>query len=167
MKLIPTIRQWAYPKELRIEAFAWPAEYPAVLGKLKEILSSPKVPGQEGVQAAPLAEIATNLWRMRQKMLQPGTDQPAGEMRRAYRHLESALDTLANAGIQIQDHTGDPVPVGGILGIKILAEQPVAGLTLRKVQETIKPTIYYRDQMIQMGEVIVSVPDEDGMHAPR
>ena len=164
MKLIPSIRQLAYPKEFRIDALAWPPELPAALEQLVSILSAPTPPAQDSVQIGILADVGTGLWRLRQKMLQPGTEQPLEEMRRAYRHLESTLGALDRADIKIQDHTGELVPEGGGLKLKVLAYQPLAGIARKQVQETIKPTIYYKDQMIQMGEVIVSIPEENNSH---
>jgi hypothetical protein len=83
-------------------------------------------------------------------------------MRRAYRHLESTWDALAQAGVQIRDHTGEPVPEGGIYALKTIAFQPTPGLSRETAIETIKPTIYYKDQMIQMGEVIIGTPEQPG-----
>ena len=164
MKLSPTIRQWIYPKEFRINALVWSPEYPIDFVNLASIISEPALSTQDSVQIGILADIGTGLWRLRQKMLQPGTEQPLEEMRRAYHHLESTLDALDRADIKIQDHTGELVPEGGGLKLKVLAYQPLAGITHNKVLETIKPTIYYKDQMIQMGEVIVSTPEGDSDH---
>jgi hypothetical protein len=164
MKLSPTLRQWVYPKEFRIEAAAWPPELPAALGQLVGNLSTPTPSAQDSVQIGILADVGTSLWRLQQKMLQPGTQQPLEEMRRAYRYLESTLEALDRANIQIQDHTGQRIPPDGVLNLKVLAYQSLVGITHHQVLETIKPSIYYKDQMIQMGEVIVSVPEENGSH---
>lgn len=164
MKFFQSIRQRAYPKEFRIDALAWPPELPATLEQLTHILSAQTLPAQDIIPVSILADVGTGLWRLQQAMLQPGTEQPLEEMRRAYRHLQSTLDALDRANIQIQDHTGELVPEGGGLKLKILAYQPLAEITHKQVMETIKPTIYYKDQMIQMGEVIVSVPEETSSH---
>jgi hypothetical protein len=104
-----------------------------------------------------LSEIGTGLWRLRQKMTQPGTDKPTEEMRRAYRHLESIWDTLQKDGVNIYDHTGQDFDAGKSL--KVLAFQPSPGLRRERVIETIKPTVYVGEEMIQMGEVIVGTPE--------
>lgn len=104
-----------------------------------------------------LAEIGTGLWRLRQKMIQPGTEKPLEEMRRAYRHLESVWDTLQQDGVTVYDHTGEDFDAGKSL--KVLAFQPTAGLRRERVIETIKPTVYAGDEMVQMGEVIVGTPE--------
>src|SRR5205823_4748853 len=103
------------------------------------------------------ADVGTGLWRLRQKMVQPGTDRPLDEMRRAYRHLESIWDALVQAGVEILDHTGALFDSG--MSLRVIAFQPTPGLGHEKVIETIKPTIYYAGQPIQVGEVIVETPD--------
>jgi hypothetical protein len=90
-------------------------------------------------------------------MLEPGTDRPLDEMRRAYRHLESVMDVAREAGLEIQDHTGAPFHSG--MALQVLAFQPTPGVQREKVEETIKPTIYLNGTMIQMGEVIVATPE--------
>jgi len=105
-----------------------------------------------------LADVATGLWRLRSKMLTPGTKQPAEEHRRSYKQLESILDLLMQAGVQIRDHTGEAVPRGGIYTLKALAYEPTAGLAREQVIETLKPTIAFKDQVVQTGEVIIGTP---------
>jgi hypothetical protein len=104
-----------------------------------------------------LTDLATNLWRLKQKMLKPGTGEPLEEMRRAYRSFEAAWDTLLNAGVEVQEHTGSPFNSGLLL--HVLAFQATPGLTQETVLETIRPSVYYRQQLIQPGEVIVGTPE--------
>jgi hypothetical protein len=118
------------------------------------------------MQTKLITEVGTGLWRMRQKMLEPGTDRPREEMKRAYRHLESTWEALVEWGISIRDHTGEVVPEGGIYGLKTVAAQPTAGVKRPRVAETIKPSIYLGDQMIQMGEVILDVPESKEKDSP-
>lgn len=103
-----------------------------------------------------LAELCTELWRLRRKMLEADRPQPRTEMADAYRHVEAAWDLLADAGLTIDDPTGRPFDSG--MPLKALAFQPTAGLTRETVVETIRPTIFLRDARLQMGEVIVGTP---------
>ena len=105
-----------------------------------------------------LADVATGLWRLRLKMLPEGSKQPSEENRRSYKQLESILDVLAQAGVQIRDHTGEAVPRGGIYTLRALAYEPTAGLAREQVIETLKPTIAFKDRVIQTGEVVVGTP---------
>ncbi len=89
-------------------------------------------------------------------MIEPETGKPLEEMKRAFRHLQATWDILADAGIEIQDHTGVLFDSG--MSIKVLAFQPMADIDRETVIETIRPTVYFRSQRIQMGEVIVGRP---------
>ena len=90
-------------------------------------------------------------------MFQPGTDRPLDEMKRAYRHLESTWDALTQAGVEIIDHTGVPFDAG--LALKVIAYQPLPDVSRERVLETLKPTVYFRQERLQMGEVIVATPE--------
>jgi hypothetical protein len=105
-----------------------------------------------------LADVATGLWRLRAKMLPDGSRQPSEENRRSYRQLETIMDVMMQAGVQIRDHTGEAVPRGGIYTLKALAYEPTAGLLRDQVIETLKPTIAFKDRVIQTGEVIIGTP---------
>lgn len=168
--LLSSLRQLAYPKEFRISAPVWPPDLVDTLEKLATALAAVAPANQEEQKAAAdgaapkeflsfLADLGTGLWRLRQKMVQPGTNEPLDEMRRAYRHLESTWDVLGEAGAQILDHTNEFVPEGGIYALQVIAYQPTPGLSREQVVETIKPTIYYQDRLIQMGEVIIGTPE--------
>jgi hypothetical protein len=103
-----------------------------------------------------LADLATGLWRLRRRMLDPSTGEPLDEMRRALRDVDALCDRLREERIEIQDHTGalyDPT-----LSLRVAAFQPTPGLEQDRVLETLKPTVYWRQQRIQTGEVIVGIP---------
>jgi hypothetical protein len=103
-----------------------------------------------------LAKVATGVWRLRQRFLEPGSDRPREELRRPYRDVEALWDTLTEAGLEILDHTGKPYEPGESL--KVIAFQPAPGLDRERVVETVKPTVYLGGEWLQMGEVIVGTP---------
>jgi hypothetical protein len=150
-------RQWLYPPEFRIGEPAWPLELAPALDAIARDLAA--LGGEEAgaVDMDLLASVATRLWRMRSKMTEPGTDQPAEPMRGVWRDMESVWDQLAQAGLEVIDHTGEPFDSG--LSLKVLAFQPTAGLKKEKILETLKPTVYFRKRHIQIGEVIVGRPE--------
>jgi hypothetical protein len=162
MTIFSAIRQFRFPGEFRITTAPWPANLDQLLVGL---MRSTKVAGepQKGASTEQdvhlLADIGTGLWRLRQKMVKPGTTQPQDEMRRPYRHLESVWDALAQAGVEIQDHTDKPFDAG--MSLKVISYQPTPGLGRERVIETIKPTIYFKGIPIQMGEVIVGIPEKN------
>jgi hypothetical protein len=159
------LKQWLFPKEFRIGAALWPAGLASEIERMSQSLarlekpasaSSPDAPSEEMLSR--LADAGLGLWRLRRRMVDPETDEPLEEMRRAYRHLESTWDALTEAGIEIQDHTDSLFDSG--LSLKVIAFQAMAGLEREKVIETIKPTIYYKGKRIRMGEVIVGAPEK-------
>jgi hypothetical protein len=163
------LRQLTFPREFRISAVEWNED---LLQTLHELVAQMNKPPQTHDDPPPksddtpspaqvrfLADVATGLWRLRQRMVDPATGRPPEEMRRAYRHFESVWDALSQAGFFIRDHTGEPVPEGGVYALKAIAYQPTPGLSKEKVIDTVKPSIYYRNGIIQMGEVIVGTPE--------
>lgn len=163
-----SLRQLIYPKAMRIGP---PPSLRAQLSSLEELLRMLQAGGKR--QQAPSGEAnaellkivaltAVGLWRIRQKLTREGTDEPIEGARKAFRHLQSLWDGLAEAGVTIRDHTGEVLPGGGAYALNILEFQPRAGVTREVVVETIKPTVYFQGRMLQVGEVIVAVPGNAG-----
>jgi len=167
------VRQLAQPREFRIHPPSLSPEMIEVLKGLQlVVVPGAAIPGQTAEETAQyqelmsfminlLSQVGTGLWRLRQKMVKAGSDEPLDEMRRAFRHLESTWDALVQAGVEIQDHTGQTVPEGGVYALKAIAYEATPGLDREQVIETVKPSIYFRSQRIQMGEVIVGTPVPD------
>ena len=167
---ILSLLQRLYPREFRIQPPPWPGAASsemlrqwmqtarASVGTRSDRESSHDI--ALGAFGEFLADLATNAWRLREKMREPGTDQPREEMRRVYRHVEAIWASLQQQGVEIRDPTGEIVPEGGVYGLRVLASQPTPGITREKVLETIKPTIRFKNQVIQMGEVILAVPEK-------
>jgi hypothetical protein len=103
-----------------------------------------------------LADLATGLWRLRRRMALLEREE-SGELARFRRDLEALADRLSAAGVEILDHTGEPYEPGKSL--RVLTFQPTPGLERETIGETVKPTVYYQGQWLQMGEVIVATPE--------
>lgn len=156
-RLYSNFRQLLYPPEFRIQRY-----------HLAEELDQADNPATHSRNPTPdsksnplydnslLVEIATNLWRMHIKMVDLQTGEPLEETRRLFRHLNAIKSALEEAGITIQDHTGVSFDSG--MQISVIAFQPHEHLDRERIIETIKPSIYYRRKMMQMGQVIVGVP---------
>jgi hypothetical protein len=119
--------------------------------------------GGKGLDAVPsqdvlkgMADIATNVWKAKAKMLDGASGEVRDEMKRVYRHIESVLESLHEMGIELKDHTGDAFDYG--LPLRVITTQRTQDITREKVIETIKPTIYWHHQIIQMGEVVIATP---------
>jgi hypothetical protein len=159
--LIINARQFLFPAEFRIAPPIWSEDWRKVLEQLAaHPVSSPTHPSiEDKEQRRFIADLATGVWRLREKMREPGTEKPKEAFRREYRHLESVFDVLEEAGVIIQDHTNKPFEVGQAL--KKISQIPNPAIRRPRVLETIKPSIYFKGEHIQMGEVIVEEPVEN------
>lgn len=151
-----SLRQLRYPREFRIPPPVWPADIRAQLRGIAELLQKSHV-DTDGPKPRLLSDLSTGLWRLRKGMINPETGRPLEEMRRAYRHFESVWDALSSEGVKIYDHTGEPFDRGKSL--RVTAFEPTPGLGRDTIIETVRPTIYFNDDLIQTGEVIVGTPE--------
>jgi len=103
-----------------------------------------------------MALIATSIWRIRTKLGNGYETNLPSEMRHLPRHIQSAWDALAAAGIEIQDYKGQRYVPG--MAVAPISFQPMEGISFEIIQETIKPSIYYKDSLIQRADVIVAQP---------
>ncbi|WP_242904407.1 hypothetical protein [Actinomadura terrae] len=163
-----TLRQWRWPREFRIQQAQWPDDILAAFTHLTGLRGAEERPGvgmagpEERPGVAPeevaglggrsLADVATSVWRLHVRT----ASLPDG-MRSTTRQVEKAWDTLVQAGVEIKDHLNEPFDSG--LSISVVAFQPTPGLERERVIETIRPSVYFGDQRIQMAEVIVGTPE--------
>jgi hypothetical protein len=106
-----------------------------------------------------LADVATNAWKGQLRLAKwPGKDLPA-ERNRLERNFESILSSLEGFGVHVKDHTGQVYDYGQAL--KVVAAQSQEGIAREVVTETIRPTVYWREQLIQRGEVVIATPKEE------
>ncbi len=103
-----------------------------------------------------LSSIATNAWRARNKMVDADNGETKEEMKRVYRHIEAQFDSLSQIGIEVRDLRGRPYDAG--MALNVISFEPQPGLSKDEIVETIKPTVTWNGQLIQMGEVIVGTP---------
>ncbi|MGH3615886.1 MAG: hypothetical protein ACRDRK_25485 [Pseudonocardia sp.] len=169
------LRQRRHHRAFRISAPTWDD---AQIERLEQTLTGftgldrspePKPEPEPEAEAGPVAEVpppapdlddaalvdaATNLWRA-QKKLEQIEGRPS---RQAHRYLRNSHDALTKAGLVIQDHDGDGFHPGQSLEAVIV--QPDPALTAAVVLETVRPSVYFRERRIQMGQVIVGIPVE-------
>jgi hypothetical protein len=103
-----------------------------------------------------LAGLATHVWRTRGKLVDPVTNEAKEETRRALRHVEAALESLAQMGVTMNDWIGQPYDPG--LPVKVITFDPTPGIVRDTVVEAVRPTVIWREQLLQLGEVIVGIP---------
>jgi hypothetical protein len=107
-----------------------------------------------------LAEVATNAWKGQLRLANWPGDELLSERRRIERNFESILSGLESFGVRVKDHTGEAYDFGQAL--KVVAAQPQDGIEREVVTETIRPTVYWREHIIQRGEVVIATPHEEG-----
>lgn len=167
MKLTDDIRQYLVPAPYRIYETAPTLINEELPNILRDLENSVEAGADERVSAPPsnewgdkqlkfLAEIATQLWRLRRKMLKQGTEVPVEGMESPYRHVSALWDTVIQEGIEVSDPINRTIDPG--MALKILTFQPMPGITKEAVIETIRPSIYFRDRLIQMAEVVAGRP---------
>jgi hypothetical protein len=103
-----------------------------------------------------LVSIATNAWRAKTKMVDPTTGEVREEMKRVDRHIEAICRNLAEVGIVIRDHTGAAYDEGQPM--KVVACKPTLGLDKKRVSETLLPSIYWNNRLVQNGEIEIATP---------
>jgi len=151
-----------YGKEFRIDAPRWiNLSERITIEDIASLMQTPQ-PSTEIVSVDEkeltnlTTEMGTTYWRLQRRL--PTHGEIPQEMKRVARDLESMGDSLKQAGIEIKDHTGDKYD--GHMTLRVIAFQPTAGISREVITETIKPTIYRNNVMVQMGEVIVAVPEQ-------
>jgi len=164
---IDNLKQWLYyPQEFRIgtpeyHSLSESLEALADLaGRTSTSFRTASTREEELLDMA--ADVGTLVWRIQQRLA--ATDELPKPLQKLSRDVERTWDALTQGGIEIKDHTGGDYEGG--MALRVVASQPVTGLTRRQIIETLKPTIYYKDKIIQMGEVIVGVPEETRASTP-
>jgi len=117
-----------------------------------------------------LVSIATNAWRAKIKMVDITTGEVREEMKRVDRHIEAIIRNLADVGVVIRDHTGESYDEGQPM--KVVASKPTPGLDMKRVSETLLPSIFWNNRLVQNGEIEIATPaspntsDESQPHQP-
>ena len=104
-------------------------------------------------------EIATNAWKARGRLNGIAPDAQSTDHRRLTRNLDAILDALSTIQVQIKDHTGEAYDYG--LPLRIVASEPRAGISREVVIETVRPTVLLADHILQRGEVVIAVPQDE------
>ena len=121
-----------------------------------------------------LVSIATNAWRAKTKMVDtmkmveamntanvtqlksPTKDEVLEKMKRVDRHIEAICRNLAEVGVVICDHTGDAYDEGQPM--QVVTTKPTPGLEKKHVSETLLPSIFWNNRLVQNGEIEIATP---------
>jgi hypothetical protein len=161
------MRQWLYPRAFRIG----PARDAGELEALAPILESlqreaTRLSNMEAAlpsrnsgwpeDDASVADLATRVWRIRVNLCDAETREPLPDTERARRHIERFVARLEEHGVTIVDPTGEPYDAG--MSVHVVTSEPAEGVRRAFVKETLIPTVYRGDRMIQQADVIVVTP---------
>ena len=89
-------------------------------------------------------------------MMDAATGEIREDMKRVDRHIEAIYRNLAEVGIVIRDHTGDAYDEGQPM--KVVASKPTPGLDKKRVSETLLPSIFWNNRLVQNGEIEIATP---------
>lgn len=165
--VVDGIRQLLYKKPFRISlppvSARPPGAWKTTRRKLSEAVDRPPAGTRGSVDSEErrtfyrlIAQTATGLWRVRRRTLPEGAVERPDEMRQVRRHVEATWDILTQGMVEIRDHIGEKYVTG--MALKVVAFQPTPGVQRETIVETIRPSIFYKDTLIQRGQVIVATP---------
>lgn len=132
------------------------APEPAPIAEVPATLVAPAATVDLEAMSGSLTALATQVWRARVRIIDPETGEPREEMRRIHRHVEGAFEAFSQLGLTINDWVNQPYDAG--LPVKVLTFQPTPDLQRDTVLEAVRPTVIWKDRLLQMGEVIVGTP---------
>lgn len=147
-------RQLLQPAAFRIAAPHAPKSHVQVSARTDAEHAS--IEGQLNIALSTLAAVATAIWRARSKLGAEEQVELPEELRNLPRHIQAAWDALAAGKVQIDDPTGRRYVPG--MAVNTLTIQPLEGITCELIHETIKPTVYFNDTLIQRADVILGSP---------
>lgn len=136
------------PAELTLEAGA-PFEG-------RERPATMKIPEDIQELLGPLAEVATNAWRLKIRMIDAESGEPKEETSKLYRFVEGLFRALEQAGVQVIDKTGKPYDQG--MAEKVISFEQTPGLAKEEIIDTVRPTIRWKERPLCNGEIIVGLP---------
>jgi len=122
-----------------------------------------------------VVSIANNFWRAKKRMLDVSSGEVREDMKRIHRDVEAIRRSMVGVGvairyhrdddfpegeprirITIRDHTGDAYDEGQPM--KVVASKPTPGLDKKRVSETLLPSIFWNDRLVQNGEIEIEIP---------
>jgi hypothetical protein len=98
--------------------------------------------------------LALECWRIK-KLLPEFCESKKGPVLRS--SIEKLIGALAESGIEIEDPEGMPYRDGMTMEVALFEETPQIPHGAKIITETLEPTIYVKNKLVQPARVIVSV----------
>lgn len=157
---------------LAIPGAAWPSE--SVVTEILLSLITDRPPAQPA-RVTPstdaktdyfkvIVSVATNAWRAENDVLDPHTGRIRAGMESLATHIEAIYQNLGEFGIVIRDHTGEAFDQ--TQSLNVVETIPTPGLDKTLITETVLPSIFWNDRLIQNGEVRIATPLASGTGLP-
>jgi hypothetical protein len=107
-----------------------------------------------------IASLATEVWRI-QKYFKGNSGQLVDpeDIAKVSRRIQAIVGILKGGSFDIQDYDGQKHVVG-LNKVNMVDQIRKTGINYDIIEETIKPSICYKDTLIQRADVIVAVPDK-------
>ncbi|MCZ9353819.1 hypothetical protein NGM36_29355 [Streptomyces mutabilis] len=151
------LRQLRHPPEFRVpRPLLTPAQADWAATVLAEAEAAEALVKRPGAGTDALLGAAIGLWRALRKLDKGSGPLSAADLRQVRRQVHASRQALADDGLEIQEHDGMPFDSGQSLEALVIQDEP--GLDRETVLETVRPTVYFRGERIQMGQVIVGRP---------
>ncbi|MGC9541266.1 hypothetical protein [Streptomyces sp. UG1] len=156
--------QLRHPPEFRVpRPLLGPAQADLAAAVLAEVESAEALARQartpQGAGTGALLGAAVGIWRALRKLDQGTGALSAADLRQVRRQVHASRQALADDGLEIQEHDGLPFDSGQSLEVLVFEDKPE--LDREVVLETVRPSVYFRGERIQMGQVIVGRPAPD------
>lgn len=135
----------------------WVAAVLAEVEAAEALAERARTPQGAGTDA--LLGAAVGIWRALRKLEKGTGPLSAADLRQVCRQVQASRQALADDGLEIQEHDGMPFDSGQSLEALVIQDEP--GLDRETVLETVRPSVYFRGERIQMGQVIVGRPAPD------
>jgi len=157
-----SIKQWlCYPQEFRIDTPKYLELSKSIKALNDSLRQTPDLSRgmSDEIEAfiAMAIDVGTLVWRVQKRLSMMKS--PSKEFNHISRDIASTYDALSKKGIEIKDHTGQDYVHG--MTLRVVTSEPVKNLIQTQIIETLKPTIFYREKIVQMGEVIIGVPEKN------
>ena len=161
------LRQLWFPAEFRLPEPEFTKEQLDLLEELIQLIQptlsqEEKATRDERISMARfLIDLGTGVWRIRRKI--EGLSRMPKEIKDALYSLESTWASMSEGGVEIVDHLG-AIPLKN--EAKVVEVREIPNLTRDQVIETVRPTIMFKGEVIQVGEVVMGRAVKPGIPSP-
>jgi hypothetical protein len=105
--------------------------------------------------------LATEVWRLKKALTTVSSVPNANTFTISIERLEDALRSLK---LEIHDPLGEAYDEGMTLSVSLFEKTRALPQGVKRIAETISPTVYWNGQLLQVGKVIVEIGEAGGVN---